>query len=391
MRYCDCYDLHLGMVLAHALYSETNELLLSRGYVLDEALIGRIRHLGISPVCVEEEGTEDIIIEEIAPESARLAANGSLKAVFDEVVQATKDRMEAGLDSFWPSLKPMGFALPLENVKKAVSTLIEELLDNMATEWTTLPLKFVTGSYFRHGVDVALLSLLMGIHFQFRFKDLKYLGLGAMLHDIGKTLAPNILEKKNFDFSPDDQIQYRRHPEYGLRLLEGQPEGLYIEKECIHQHHEQPDGGGFPRGLRGSQTPPSPRSNPNPQEIFRLAEIVHVADAYLNLTTGGWLPKALDPENAVSEILRHTPKAYNPHIVSALLQVVVRFPRGAKVRILKNSSQSYIGFRGVVAAPNPAEPHKPRVVIIENRFGERIKPKTVDFSQEKTMQICLEV
>ena len=92
MRYCDCFDLQPGMVLAHALYSETNELLLSRGYVLDEALIGRIRHLGFTPVCVEEEGTEDIIIEDIVPVSTRLAADSSLKAAFDEVLQATKDR-----------------------------------------------------------------------------------------------------------------------------------------------------------------------------------------------------------------------------------------------------------------------------------------------------------
>ena len=69
----------------------------------------------------------------------------------------------------------------------------------------------------------------------------------------------------------------------------------------------------------------------------------------------------------------------------------MRFPRGARVRILKNSSQRFIGYRGVVAEPNPSEPHKPRAVLIENHFGEKVKPIMVDFSPEKTMQICLEV
>jgi len=391
MRYCDCYDLAPGMILAKTLYSETNELLLAKGYVLNEGLIERIQRLGISPVCITEDGTEDIVIEDLVEDAIMQAANGSLKKVFDEVIKTTKHCAGENVDVILKDLKSSGFSLPLGEVKKTVNLLVDELLDNIATEWDVLPLKFITGNYFRHGIEVATLSILIGMHYQFPFKELKHLGLGAALHDLGITLMPELIDKKNCEFSPDDLIQYRNHPQYGISLLDTQSEALYMERECIYQHHEQPNGKGFPRGLIGAQQPPNVRSNPTPGLIFRHAEIIRVADAYLNLTTGGWLAEALSPEEAIVELLRGLPGMYNPHVVAALSQVVVLFPKGVQVRIMRNSSQRYIGYYGVVAVPNKKEPHKPVLVLTANRFAEKIKPFRVDFGGEKFMEIKLDL
>jgi HD-GYP domain-containing protein (c-di-GMP phosphodiesterase class II) len=261
----------------------------------------------------------------------------------------------------------------------------------MNSEWNVLPLKFVAGNQFRHGVDVAILSLLLGIHFQFRYKELKYLGMGAMLHDLGMSLAPELNDKKRCEYSKEEKNQYYKHPQYGVSLLAGHGDGLYLEKEIIHQHHEHPDGSGFPRKLFGSYKPPAQHATPIQGEIFRLAEIVHCSDAYLNLTTGRWPLEAVSPEAALTELIRETPEHYNQHIVSALSQVVVKFPKGVHVHIIKNHSQRYIGYHGVVAIPNKEEPHKSSLVLIANRFGEKIKPFLVDFSQEKFMEIKLAV
>ncbi len=390
MRYCDSHDLKPGMVLAKPLYSDMNELLLSRGYELNEGLIARIQHMGISPVCIEESGTEMIIVDDLVDGSILHEAQGSVKEVFDQVIQATKSRVGEDVSQIAGDLKASGFSVPVDQVKKIISSLIDELLDNMTTEWNILPAKYLTtGNYFRHSTDVALLSLLIGIYFQFRYRELKSLGFGAMLHDIGKSLIPEIIDKKHCDFTPEELSQYRKHPHYGVTLVAGSEETNFLERECIYQHHEQPDGKGFPQGLISSQQLPNQRSNPAPGEIFRLAEIIHVADAYLNLTTGGWPLEPISPEDSITEIIRNTPAHYNHHIVGALSQVIVRFPKGAHVRLVKNSSLRYIGFHGVVAEPNKQEPHKPALVLFANRFGEKITPFPVDFSQEKSMEIKL--
>jgi hypothetical protein len=379
------------MVLAKALYSESNELLLSRGYALNENLIERIRRLGFYPIYIEEGGTEEIVVEDLVNEKVLWTANESARKVFDSIASTVKHQAGKDLDEIVKHMRAPAFSLPLADVKKAVTALVEDLLDSVASEWTMLPSKFITGSHFRHGVDVAILSLLIGLHFRYNHQELKHLGLAAVLHDLGMTVLPNLQEKKNCDFTEEDWVQYRRHPQYGVSLFEGQQEGLYVVRESIYQHHERPDGKGFPNGLIGSQLPPNQRSKPAVNEIFRMAEIIHVANAYVNLTTGGWTKAAFSPEEAITEMIRELPGAYNPHIVSALSQIVVRFPKGAMVRVLRTGSQRFVGFRGAVAVPNQREPHKPILILIENRFGQKIKPLRVDFGAEKVMQIKLDI
>jgi HD-GYP domain-containing protein (c-di-GMP phosphodiesterase class II) len=389
MRYCDSEKLCPGMVLATPLYSTTRELLLARGFELNTAVIERIQKMGLSPVCIEEGGTEGIIVDDVVPEAIYNAAHGSLKEAFEGVIQAAKSQAGKDVEQVVGDLKANGFSAPVVQVKKIVSTLIDELLENMTTEWSVLPLKFVAGDQLRHGVDVAILSLLIGIHFQFRYKELKCLGMGAMLHDLGMTLTPELTQKKKHEFTQAELNQYQKHPQYGVSLLAGQGEILFIEKEIIHQHHEQPDGKGFPRKLMGSHQPPSKHNAPVNGEIFRLAEIVHLADSYLNLTTGRWPLMPISPDDALGELIKASPVSFNAHVVSALSQVIVRFPKGSQVRLMRNHSQRYIGYHGIVGIPNKSEPHKPLIVLIANRFGEKIKPIQVDFSKEKTMEIKL--
>lgn len=391
MRYCDCENLKPGMVLAKPIYSNTNELLLAAGYVLDAKLIERLQCMIISPVCIEEPGTESVVIEEMVDAEVLNCAQNTLKETFTNIIEKTRRSAGENLDHIINNVQKSGQLSQLDQIKKAVTALIDELLDNLTTDWSTLPSRFFSGNHFQHGVDTTILSVLLGIHFSFRYQELKHLGMGAMLHDLGMSLLPDLIEKKNCEFSAADLAQYRKHPEYGVNLMTGAEESLYIEKQCVLQHHEQPDGEGFPQRLMGTGSPPLGNVKNTADTIFRLAEIIHTADAYLNLTTGGWTQEPLTPEQALLLLVKCCPSKHNPHIVAALSHVVILFPKGAHVRIMKNHSHRYIGYRGVVAEPNREEPHKPKLVLIANRFGEKIKPELVDFKDEKFMEIKLEL
>ncbi|RJP78633.1 MAG: HD domain-containing protein [Candidatus Zixiibacteriota bacterium] len=388
MRYCHCDDLRSGMVLAKPLHASNGELLLARGYELNEMLITRIRRMRISYVCVEAEGTEEITIPDLVPARTLGAAGDSLKVVYDEVLATTRRRARDSVEDVVQNLPYSRLSVPLVQVKKTVVALIDDLLDNMIRHWDTMPPRFVTGDHFQHGVDVAILSLLIGMHFQIR-KELRSLGLAALLHDLGKSLLTNLENRRRCDLTAEELELYAKHPRLGADMLAGLPDTLFIERECVLQHHEQPDGKGFPQGLKSDGRSPAREDAPHAGEIYRLAEIIHVADAYANLTSGAWQPVPRAPEEALAELIKGTPEQYNRAVVEALQQVVVLFPKGAMVRLLEHEGGAWAGYLAVIAEPNRRHPHRPQLVIFADPDGRKIPPVRLDLADDPAGRLKL--
>lgn len=86
-------------------------------------------------------------------------------------------------------------------------------------------------------------------------KDLVRVGLGALMHDIGKARLPDeLLSKRREHFSASDWRLYRSHPALGVGLCAG----LQLSQEtinCMLLHHEREDERGFPSGLGGEDLP----------------------------------------------------------------------------------------------------------------------------------------
>lgn len=116
---------------------------------------------------------------------------------------------------------------------------------------------------------------------------------GALLHDAGKSLWPPEMSYKA-DLSPDDLALIRNHPEIGCRHVQAHwpqvPPGTLT---IIRQHHERPDGSGYPAGLSA-------------REIHPLAGIVAVLEAYAAMTEfRAYRKRRLAHREAVSELLLH--------------------------------------------------------------------------------------
>lgn len=102
-------------------------------------------------------------------------------------------------------------------------------------------------------------------------ETLRLLGLGAILHDIGKTqISPEILQKPT-SLTDEEWKQMKRHPELGVKMLRELGDVPVLAQTLTVQHHERCDGSGYPLGLT--------RSLMNP-----LSHIVIVADMYDALT-----------------------------------------------------------------------------------------------------------
>lgn len=110
---------------------------------------------------------------------------------------------------------------------------------------------------YQHGLAVMVLTSLMLMDRPGVTEDLLVkIGVGALLHDVGKLgVASTLLERRPDSWTPEEEVQFRSHPALGVGLCVGLP--LPAETlHCILFHHEQEDGKGFPAGLPATGIPP---------------------------------------------------------------------------------------------------------------------------------------
>ena len=101
--------------------------------------------------------------------------------------------------------------------------------------------------------------------------DVARITVGGFLHDLGKISVPDSILGKKDRLTDAEYAVIKTHPEVGWRMLAGHPLAQLVEA-AIRAHHETPDGGGYPRGLRGAEVPVD-------------ARIVGIGDAFDAMTS----------------------------------------------------------------------------------------------------------
>ncbi len=140
--------------------------------------------------------------------------------------------------------------------------------------------------------------------------ELDKLALLASLHDIGKVALPEDIMLKNSKLEPEEQEIMKKHTEIGYRMAEAIPE-LRSIAEAILAHHERWDGSGYPRGLKGNEIP-------------FISRIIHLVDSYDDMTYNQDGQAIIDPQIAIKEIEKGSGVQFDPVIVQAFLQSIMK-------------------------------------------------------------------
>lgn len=158
-----------------------------------------------------------------------------------------------------------------------------------------------------HSMAVARYAEMIGRAMGLPEQRVHRLRLAGMLHDIGKVgIADSILDKPG-PLSPSEWDQVRRHPEMAARIL-GAKELADI-REWVLCRHEQPDGHGYPRGLKGEEIPLESR-------------ILAVAESYDAITSDRPYRAARSHEEAIAELGRYAGSQFDGTVVDALVRVL---------------------------------------------------------------------
>jgi len=155
-----------------------------------------------------------------------------------------------------------------KEVKKVVQSYVDFMLASPRS--LALLLKLVAhGDYlYYHSIAVCVFSLLLGrTSGQFHTQDLESLGLGAFLHDIGHLSSPKELLEAPRKLTTAEMKIIHRHADEGLDQLKDNTAIPREVLQIIYQHHEQPDGKGYPHQI-------------SDKAMSHFAKVVQIADCF---------------------------------------------------------------------------------------------------------------
>jgi len=359
--------------------------------VLDQRYIDLIREHGYDYTFVEDEGFEEVAASDALTETTRMLAESAMSQGVTKLAAAIKMKEEAGpITSELLLAQPDVFNIPnVDSMSRAVSSIVRDIIDRNIGLVDVFAQVAKATYLYRHAVNVATLSILIGRQFGYTSRQLRELGLGALLHDFGKVCFGDNMAVPKGQLHGDDIERFKEHPTFGAILVQNTDPTLQAERLTILQHHEWQSGNGYPQGIKGDNQPPNRTGERGNVLIHRYAEIVAVAESYDNLVNGnGEIPRPLQPADALGMILSFSHKRFNQAVCHAFSQIVSLYPTGSMVQIRKSSAFGLEGYYAVVKEQGP-DPMHPVLILYADPDGVRVKPKTLDFSLDHELSLKL--
>jgi HD-GYP domain-containing protein (c-di-GMP phosphodiesterase class II) len=300
MRYVSIEKAQKNMVLARPIFNQMNRVLLGYGTILTQEYIGKLKRRGFPGVYIEDELAKDIEVRDAITQELRN----------DGVDALRKGDIDAAL--------------------VIAERIVDQMLANAPVSVDMVDLRNYDDYTYRHSVNVAVLSTVIGMHMGFTKGYLKELCIAALLHDIGKQmLYPEILNKPGF-LTEDEFEHIKEHPQMAYDILKQRMDISAKVRTSVLSHHENEDGSGYPHGLKGNQ-------------IFIFAKIIHVADVFDALTSRRPYKQPYAKSEAVEYLMGNCGRLFDTKVVEAFISSISVYPKGTEVLLSDGRS-------GIVAA-----------------------------------------
>ncbi len=195
-----------------------------------------------------------------------------------------------------------------------------------------------------HSVNVCILALTFGRNLGISEHELNQLGLGALLHDVGKMIVPLEVLNKPGALTEKEFSMLKEHPSFGYDLLKTKNRLPEFLLEVVKFHHERENGGGYPDGLRGPQ-------------LNRFTKIVTIVDVYDAITSDRVYHDAINPSNALNKMYKWAPNDFDQGLFNEFIKCLGIYPVGSLVEL-------NTGEVGIVTACSQNYRLKPTVLLI---------------------------
>ncbi|MCX7923026.1 MAG: HD-GYP domain-containing protein [Clostridia bacterium] len=339
-------ELKPGMKLAKDVHLEDGRILLLSGFAVKQRYIRKLELFNIEHVYIEE--GEAVPLEELREEKVYAEAFNTIKHVLSSVRE--------------------GKELDVHAVKETVSDIVQRVINNESVFMQLTGIRDIDNYTFLHSVDVCIYSVVTGKNLGLSKTDLTELGIGAILHDIGKCKIPLEVLMKPGRLTEDEFHVMKLHTIYGHEIISNTP-GLNKRVANIAcQHHEKWDGTGYPVGLSNYQ-------------IDKFARIVTIADIYDALTADRVYKKKDLPHEAAEYLMCYSSVLVDPEITKLFIKNIAFYPAGSIV--LLNT-----GEIGSVIEANKHVSIRPKIRVIARKEGPPVfEPYELDLVKNPSIFI----
>ncbi|MCK4304113.1 MAG: HD domain-containing protein [Candidatus Eisenbacteria sp.] len=205
-----------------------------------------------------------------------------------------------------------------ENMLRAqamVHNTVDHLLYDQENLTNMLSLMSDDYELYTHSVNVCVIGLALGQTLGLSTPELRELGTGLLMHDIGKVQIDRRILDKPEPLTDEEMQIYRTHPERGAAILKQSHRLAHSSLAVILQHHETCAGTGYPYGLEAS-------------EIHQYAKIAGLANIFDGLTTDKPARRACASFPALRNIRREMPTDIDAVFLRQLIRILAGVKRG---------------------------------------------------------------
>ncbi|MEG0472180.1 MAG: HD-GYP domain-containing protein [Solibacillus sp.] len=322
-----------GMVVGRTIWNEAGHPLLQKDVVVTSRIVERLQELNIKYLYIEDEISRGIEVEETFAPAKRLQAVKNITKSFNEVKKAKSTQASYVLDQ----------------QSKVIGHIVDDIMSAVLDSEDVLMV--LTDAYlydeylYQHSFQVTMYSVAIAKELGYPYEDLRLIGIGAMLHDVGKLLIPTEILNKTGKLTQGEFEVVKQHSRHGFDLLRNLHSVSLLVAHCAFQHHERADGSGYPRGLIDF-------------EIHPFAKIIAIADVFDALTSTRPYRKKLLPSEALEIIEEGRGTQFDERVFAAFKRSIVHYANGTVVHLSD-------GNRGIVSKQNLVDSSRPWLRIFE--------------------------
>lgn len=317
MRYLPIEHIKENAVLATPVFSESGSILLNANAVLKRSYLNKLRTLGYAGLYIYDELSDGVASKALLSEELRLKTIKSLRT------------------------------LNLDACRVMAHSIVDELLTQSDITVDMVNVASFDNYTYMHSINVGVLAVIVGIGAGLNNTQLKQLSEAALMHDIGKlNIKLDILNKKE-KLTDEEMELIRFHPTDGYNMVKRNMQMESIVKNAILSHHENEDGTGYPRKLKGDQ-------------IHIFPKIIHVCDVYDALVSNRVYRKAMNPAEALEYLMSNCGIMFDILYVKKIMEYVSPYPTGITVELSD-------GRQALVVQQNSANRMRPKVLRADTR------------------------
>ena len=214
----------------------------------------------------------------------------------------------------------IGGRLDAEDARKSVSRLADDLERNIAAMVWLTRIKQADRYTAQHCVNVAILSMGLAQAMEWPREDVETAGLAGMLHDLGKMKLDKRVLNKPGRLTRDEYEYVKQHARLGYLMLREDDDIHPAVAQAVLEHHERPDGGGYPLGRTAESLQP-------------MSALISVVDAYDAITSRRPYSPERSHHEALGVLWKQRDRQFDGCMVEALIQFLGWITPGTLVRL----------------------------------------------------------